>query len=91
MDKRQAGKVLAEELERYQEMGYSRLSCLVGEEIVFTVTGMDGIEYQLEIDVLWDNPRKPGETLRVIGSVDDGRFPAAFAPLTLDFLVEPGN
>ena len=91
MGKRQAGKVLAEELERYQEMGYTRLSDMVGEEIVFTVTAPDGNEYQLEIDVLWDNPQKPGEASRVIGLIDDGRFLTAFAPLTQDFLVEPGN
>ena len=89
MDKQQARAILDKELEKYRQMSYARLAELIGEEIVFALAGPDGVEYQIEVDVVWDDPRQPGERLRVLGSIDDGRFPAAFAPLTLDFLVLP--
>jgi hypothetical protein len=89
VDKQQAVEILTKELEKYRAMGYVRLAELVGEEIVFVAAGQDGVEYQIEIDVIWDDPRRPGGTLRVLAAIDDGRFPAAFAPLMEDFLVEP--
>ena len=87
MDKQQARVILAKELEKYRARGYARLAEPIGEEIVSAVVGPDGVEYQIEMDVVWDDPRRPGETLRVLAAIDDGRFPAAFAPLTLDFIL----
>ena len=91
MDKQQARAILARELEKYRALGYDRLAELVGEEVVFAVVGPDGIKYQIEMDVVWDEPRRPGETLRVLAAIDDGRFFSALSPLTEDFLIEPGG
>ncbi len=46
-------------------------------------TGLDAATYQLEIEVLWDGPR--GGNVRVIGSIDDGRW-RAFVPITRSFV-----
>ena len=89
MDKQQARAILATELEKYRALGYVRLTELIGEEIVFAVIGTDGVEYQIEMDVVWDDPRKPGETLRVLAAIDDGHFFSALSPLTEDFILEP--
>ena len=42
-----------------------------------------GVTYQMEIDVRWDD--HPGGNVRVVGSVDDGRF-RVLAPLTRWFI-----
>jgi hypothetical protein len=53
------------------------------QSIVYQKVGKSGAEYQIEIQVFWDD-RINGD-LRVIGSIDDGKL-RAFFPLTLDFI-----
>jgi len=48
------------------------------------VRGASGTAYQIEIQFFWDD--KPGGTIRVAGSIDDGGI-RAFVPLTDSFLV----
>lgn len=50
-----------------------------------TVVAESGVEYQVEVQGLWDRPRQPGN-LRVIISIDDGGW-RAFSPLSTDFIV----
>jgi hypothetical protein len=47
------------------------------------------VEYQIEIQAFWDEPRKGEGNLRVIASIDDGRFPYVFLPMTTDFIMKP--
>ena len=89
MDENMAGKLLAAELTYYKDLGFSSLVKLIGETIVLTRNGLEGEEYQIEIVLMWDDPRKPGENLRVSGAIDDGTFPSAFLPLTIDFVMAP--
>lgn len=51
------------------------------------VQAPSGVEYQIEIEALWDDRRT--QTLRVVVSVDDGSGWRAFVPLTDSFIVAP--
>lgn len=51
---------------------------LFDEEEIFEVRAESGIEYQLEFQVFWDDPK--AKTIRVLGSIDDGGI-RAFFPL----------
>ena len=51
------------------------------------VQGPSGVEYQIEIEAVWDDPR--AQTIRLIVSIDDGRGWRAFAPMTDSFAVAP--
>ena len=51
------------------------------------VQGPNGVEYQVEIEALWDDRR--AQTLRIVVSVDDGSGWRAFVPLTDSFIVAP--
>jgi len=55
-----------------------------------TVSGQDGIEYQIEFESVWDSI--PGGDLRIIASIDDGGFISALKPISASFVVTPeGN
>ena len=41
------------------------------------------------IEVFWDSPHDPGGDLRVIASIDDGRFLSALSPLSAGFMMDP--
>ena len=59
---------------------------MLGNQGCDEVRGPSGVEYQIEVDILWDD--EPGRALRVAGSIDDGGW-RAFSPLCDDFLLEP--
>jgi hypothetical protein len=85
----EARTVLAAELARLRPLSHRELvDRLLGGEEVLEVRGPSGASYQVELQAFWDD--RPGGTLRVVGAVDDGGH-RAFAPLTDDFLVPPGE
>jgi hypothetical protein len=49
------------------------------------VVAESGVQYQVEVQALWDDPRNPGN-LRVITAIDDGGW-RSFRPLSADFIV----
>jgi hypothetical protein len=87
MNKDEARGVLAAHLEQYRRRTYGDLSRTLGNQGCDEVIGPSGAEYQVEVDILWDN--KPGGLLRILGSIDDGRLPGAMFPLTAGFLLRP--
>ena len=91
MNKEEARQVLTLELGAYRSKSYEELSSLIGSVAAFTRKGPSGAEYQLEIQVMWDNPRSKQGDLRVIASIDDGGFTTSFNPLTSDFIKSPGG
>ena len=91
MNKEEAHQLLTLELGTYRSKSYEELSSLVGSVADFTRKGPSGAEYQLEIEVMWDNPRSEQGDLRVIASIDDGGFTTSFTPLTSDFIRSPGG
>ena len=91
MNKEEAHRLLLQELEIFRRKPFEELSNLVGTPIHIERKASSGIEYQLEIEVFWDDPRIPGGNLRVMASIDDGGFFSSFSPLTQDFIKTSNN
>ena len=85
MDKEEARELLSIELEQLAREPSRRLQRLLKDVLILERTGKSGKNYQLEFQAVWDDPEKL--TLRVIGSIDDGRFLSALAPITESFIV----
>jgi hypothetical protein len=73
-------------LKELRRRPYGDLVLLMGDTQTKEVTGEDGKQYQLEVQVFWDS--KKGGDVRVIVSGDDGGW-RAFRPLTSDFVMAP--
>jgi len=86
MDKEKAMAVLAEQLRLYRTKSYAELKDLLGQVDAYEVATPDGLPYQIEIQVFWDGI--PDSNIRVIGTIDDGRW-RAFSPLSDDFIMTP--
>jgi hypothetical protein len=86
MDTSAARKILCEQLARFGN--YTAIVPLVKLRHVETleVRGEGNIVYQVEVQFLWDD--KPGDTIRVVGSIDDGGL-RAFFPVTESLLLPP--
>jgi hypothetical protein len=67
-------------------LAYRDFVARIGSDDHVTVVGGSGAEYQLEVQVFWD--QKTGGNVRVIGSIDDGGL-RAFFPLTNSFITAP--
>ena len=86
MNEAEARTVLHGHLEAYRTRTYAELRALLGKPQVTELRGPSGATYQMEIEVHWDH--RPGGTLRVIGSADDGGW-RALRPVTDDFILAP--
>ena len=86
MDNIEAQKVLREQLALFSGRSYFELTRLVDEERVeaLTVRTKGGMMYQVEIRFFWDD--QPRDTIRILGSIDDGGI-RAFLPLTESLLI----
>jgi hypothetical protein len=89
MEKEEANQVLIEVVDEYRAMTYAELMALMRSPLAFERSGPGGNMYQIEIQAFWDDPRKGEGDLRVIASIDDGRFPYVFLPMTIDFIMRP--
>ena len=88
MNETEARAVLARELAPYRARSYADLAGIVGTISVIEARGPSGVEYQIEIEVMWDSPRQKVDIL-VIGGIDDGRFFSALRPLCDSFIRAP--
>jgi hypothetical protein len=79
--------VLSVEATKFAGRSHAELSALVEEPVHLQIIGPNGSEFQIEVSAVWDD--KPGQTLRLLFSVDDGGV-RAFVPLTRGALVPPG-
>jgi hypothetical protein len=87
MNKKEARKIIASELETFRKKPFIELTNMVdAEPYAKTVTSKNGKAYQIEIQAIWDD--KPDGNIRVLGSIDDGGI-RAFFPLTEDFIKSP--
>jgi hypothetical protein len=86
MDRREAARLLRHELTSYARRSRADLTDLIGRVEAYSVEGSAGVAYQVEIDAHWDS--KPGGTIRVLGSIDDGGLRSSFSPTTDDFLMD---
>jgi hypothetical protein len=90
VDNTEAQKVLREQLEPFSGRSHFELTQFVEEKRVeaFWVHTKGGKAYQVEIQFFWDD--QPGDTIRILGSVDDGGI-QAFFPLTESVLIPRPN
>jgi hypothetical protein len=88
MDLVESLRVLSAEATKYAGRSHSELSSLIEEPVHLQVDGPKGAKFQVEVSASWDH--KPGQSLRLFFSVDDGGV-RAFLPLTRDALVLPGG
>lgn len=86
MDADKAKTVLADHLVIYRTKPYEELKAMVDQVQAYDVASPDGLAYQIEVQVRWDD--KPDGNIRVTGAIDDGGW-RAFLPITGDFIVTP--
>lgn len=86
MDREQAIALLARKLQIYRAMSYEQLRALVGRVEPYNFEASDGMHWQIEIQIIWDE--KPNGDIRVLGAIDASDL-RAFLPLTDDFIVAP--
>jgi hypothetical protein len=83
----EAAGLLESELAGLRAESYASLVQRISQPaLTFERAGPSGTKYQLELQVLWDG--RPGSNVRVMGSIDDGRW-RAFIPLSRDFIKSP--
>jgi len=87
MDESEARIVLNEELSLYRVLPYSELRVLVDRNSTVERTGPSGTKYQIEMQVLIDDPQR--NTLSVAGAIDDGKLWRAIVPMCGDFIIAP--
>jgi hypothetical protein len=87
MDKQEASGLLEAHVERLRGLPYQQLLDLF-EVQAFQILGASGSVYNIELQVFWDDPRSR-TNIRVMASVDDGRWPSFFKPITADFIKAP--
>ena len=75
MDKVEAQKLLTEQLASYRAMFYSDLASQVGAVNAFDTKGPSGVDYNVEIMIMWDSPDEKAN-VRVMAAVDDQHWPA---------------
>jgi hypothetical protein len=86
VNKREASELLSVALRAYRALPYSDLVARIGAVESTTVIGSLDVEYQIEIQFLWD--ARPQGAIRVWGAIDDGRLRALF-PLCDSFILAP--
>jgi hypothetical protein len=70
--------LLLRDLVAWRRRPYDEPRTLIDQEHHVHIRGRSGAEYQIEIQPIWDT--KPGGDIRVLGSIDDGRWRACCPP-----------
>lgn len=78
--------LLLRELVHWRRRGYKSLALAVGEAHCFERISPSGAEYQIELQVLWDD--HPQGDVRILASIDDGGW-RAWWPLSCSTIVAP--
>ena len=86
MDREEALSLLNAKLDEYRKLSYDQLAARVGDEEFPEEVGASGTQYQVEIQIVWDD--KPNGAVRVLGSIDDGGW-RAFMPLCDSVIMTP--
>jgi len=87
MDKQIAAVLIDAAVRELRGRSYPEVCALIGDPQCKEVSGPDGKVYQIEFEAHWDDPRRSGGNVRVVISIDDGTFRAAFHPMTRDFIM----
>ena len=86
MDKLEAAAILSRLAGEYRARSYEELKGFLGNPVMLTEPSPSGVEYQIEIEAVWDDA--PDHNLRVLLSIDDGGL-RAFVPMMDDFIIGP--
>jgi hypothetical protein len=86
MDRTEASGLLRDQMGSWRSRSYEELADQVGESHQSVVKGASGADYQVDVQVVWDD--EAHGNIRVIGSIDDGGW-RAFVPLSDAFLLAP--
>ena len=86
MNESEAKMLLDKELLPYRNRPYAELAQQIGSLSAYQKTAPSGVEYNIEIEVVWDSP-KARRDIRVSGVVDDGHWPDSWLPLSVEFIV----
>jgi hypothetical protein len=89
MNKAEAKEILAQELIHLQAKSFEDLQMYINSPEVTELIGASGVTYQIELEAFWDNPRESNGALRIIASIDDGKFLSTLLPLSADFIMDP--
>ncbi len=87
MDEQIASVLLDAAISELRGRSYPELCALIGDPQCKEVPGPDEKAYQIEFEAHWDDPRRRGENVRVVISIDDGTLGAAFRPTTRAFIM----
>jgi hypothetical protein len=91
MDKTEALKILHSELIKLRIKSYGEITAVIGKTMIYESIGPTGIQYQIDVQVFWDDPRHPEGNIRVLASIDDGGFISSIKPLSMDFIMSPNG
>jgi len=89
MYEHEAKGLLDAEIGRRRGLRYDQLLDLLQVQ-AFQILGASGTVYNIELQAFWDSPRSK-TNIRVMASVDDGRWPHFVKPLTADFIMAPNG
>ena len=84
MSRIEAKWLLLRSLVAWRRRPYEELRDRIDREDHIEVRGRSGTEYQIEILILWDD--QPEGDIRVLGTIDDGRWRAC-CPLAYGLLI----
>jgi hypothetical protein len=90
MDRDEARAILRTHLQSLRQLPYAELMTFMGDVQVAVVVGPSGVEYQIEVEVMWDSLREQTNIL-VLGTIDDGHFRGAMRPVNESFIVPPNG
>ena len=71
MNKQEAQSLLRKTLKRYKSWPYGELRDRIGKIDTLQIKGETGTEYQIEVQVFWDDRLK--QNIGVLGGIVDGR------------------
>jgi hypothetical protein len=86
VDNTEARAILHTHLDEWRRRTYAELANDVGQLRQFEAVGRSGAQYQVNVEIRWDD--KPNGAIRVLVDIDDGGWRAVF-PLSDDFIVGP--
>ena len=93
MDIVEAKTIISRHVAEYRKKPYRELCLLMSEgPHTFVETAQSGAEYQIQINVYWENRRRGA--LRLFGSIDDGNYrpwkllPWVYSAITDDDIIE---
>ncbi len=88
MNNQIARELLNAEIVRLKRLTWAEFAAKIKDVEVKEVKGPDGKLYCIEIEIFWDDPRRPGANIRILAAIDDGGI-RALAPMTDSFILAP--